>query len=269
MQYAAICVADSFVSLELPAPEAEVVPGVQWGSFDAFPSPAYWAYQVHARKVCGIGIEYRLGASLKEEVGACLLGGYGIPAAVGLAAFSHLKARNAFEGESPDQATLLEWLSEPIAMGQRTVKYRFARQKAKYLSEALKTLDDELAPCDNGKALRNWLLQIPGIGFKTASWIARNWLNADDVAILDIHVYRAGILAGFFEPTTSIDRHYERLEEQFLEFAFGLNVRASELDATIWHEMMSSRITVHRILAESSDDLHPPTSAAPTPTNRF
>lgn len=252
MQNASICIADRFVFIELPSPDAEVIPGVRWGSFDAFPSPAYWAYQVHARKVCGIGIQYKLGASLKEEVGACLLGGHGIPAAVGLAAFSHLKERNAFEGKSPDLPTLQKWLSEPITMGERQVKYRFAAQKAKYLSEALRKLDDELAPCESGRALRTWLLQIPGIGFKTGSWIARNWLNADDVAILDIHVYRAGILAGFFDPTASIDRHYERLEEQFLQFALGLNVRASELDATIWYEMMSSRLTVHRILSESN-----------------
>lgn len=252
MQHAAICVAEGFVCLELPAPEAEVIPGVRWGSFDAFPSPAYWAYQVHARNVCGIGIQYKLGASLKEEVGACLLGGHGIPAAVGLAAFSHLKDRDAFEGKAPDLEKLQQWLTEPISIGERTVKYRFARQKAKYLSIALRKLDDEIAPCDTGKALRNWLLHIPGIGFKTASWIARNWLNADDVAILDIHVYRAGIIGGFFDRAASIDRHYERLEEQFLRFALGLNVRPSELDATIWHEMMSSRLTVHRILAESA-----------------
>ncbi|MDZ3993341.1 hypothetical protein PspTeo4_24872 [Pseudomonas sp. Teo4] len=47
-------------------------------------------------------------------------------------------------------------------------------------------------PLHSGRALRDWLLELPGIGYKTASWVARNWLDADDVAILDIHILRAG-----------------------------------------------------------------------------
>jgi endonuclease III len=41
-------------------------------------------------------------------------------------------------------------------------------------------------------------MSLPGIGPKTASWIARNWLDADDVAILDIHIMRVGQVIGLF-----------------------------------------------------------------------
>ena len=101
----------------------------------------------------------------------------------------------------------------------------------------------------SGRALRDWLTRIPGIGFKTASWVARNWLDADDVAILDIHILRAGVLAGFLDSTLTVERHYRELEEQFLAFSAGLGVRASELDALMWYEMMASRTSVARGLS--------------------
>ena len=95
--------------------------------------------------------------------------------------------------------------------------------------------------------VRDWLLALPGIGYKTASWIARNWLDADDVAILDIHVLRAGALAGFFERELTVERDYLQLEDQFLKFSRAIGVRASELDAVIWLEMMSSSATVRNL----------------------
>jgi hypothetical protein len=72
-------------------------------------------------------------------------------------------------------------------------------------------------------------------------------LDADDVAILDIHIFRAGILAGFFSSGMTVDRHYFELEDKFLEVAAALNVSAAELDAVIWHEMQQSR-SVHFLL---------------------
>lgn len=133
-------------------------------------------------------------------------------------------------------------------MNGRMVKYRFAKQKARYLAAALQKLSTEYPPQSSGKALRDWLLDIPGIGYKTASWVARNWLDADDVAILDIHILRAGLLGKFFDSSLTVERNYLQLEEQFIRFSKGLGVKASELDALIWLEMMSSAATVHSIM---------------------
>ncbi|TYB27975.1 8-oxoguanine DNA glycosylase, partial [Aggregatibacter actinomycetemcomitans] len=36
----------------------------------------------------------------------------------------------------------------------------------------------------------------------------------------------------------TVEKNYLKLEEQFLEFAQALGVRTSELDATIWYDMM-------------------------------
>lgn len=239
------------VRVDLPSPLTELLPGVNWGAIDAFPSPAYWAYQVFAKRILGQTINYKLGGTLREEVGACLLGGHGIPAAVGLAAYHHLRVLGAFGEVPPDEATLHKWLSQPLHMGERQVRYRFARQKAKYLSAALQRLSQEDAPSKTGRALRDWLIDIPGIGYKTASWIARNWLRADDVAILDIHILRAGQFAGFFPSNLKVERHYRELETIFLEFSDKLGVKASELDAVIWLEMMSSPNTVRAMMKPS------------------
>ncbi len=248
MQLGAIFMDRVVFNVELPKAEAEVIPGVPWGAMEAFPTPAYWAYQVYARRLTGNRINYKLGATLKEEVGACLLGGHGIPANVGVAAFHHVRARGAFGDDPPSEDMLLEWLLEPLAIDERKVRYRFAKQKARYLSAALQKLSVELPPLANGKELRNWLLDIPGIGYKTASWVARNWLDADDVAILDIHILRAGLLGNFFESNLTVERNYLELEEQFIRFSKGLGVRASELDALMWLEMMSSSATVHSLM---------------------
>lgn len=248
MQLGAIFMGQAVFNVELPKADDEVIPGVPWGSMEAFPTPAYWAYQVYARRLTGDRINYKLGTTLKEEVGACLLGGHGIPAAVGLAAFHHIKDCGAFGDTPPSEDTLLEWLKQPLEIEGRHIRYRFAKQKAHYLSAALNKLSEELPPLHTGKALRDWLLDIPGIGYKTASWIARNWLDADDVAILDIHILRAGLLGKFFESNLTVERHYLRLEEQFIRFSKGLGVRASELDALMWLEMMSSPTTVHNII---------------------
>jgi N-glycosylase/DNA lyase len=243
------------IHIELPSASTALLPGVKWGAIDAFPSPAYWAYQVLSKRILGNTINYKLGNTLREEIGACLLGGHGIPAAIGLAAFDRLRELGAFGETPPNEATLFQWLSQPINMGDRQVRYRFARQKAKYLGAALQRISQEQAPSTTGRALRDWLLDIPGIGYKTASWIARNWLRADDVAILDIHILRAGLLAGFFPSTLKVERHYKELEELFLNFSEKLGVKASELDAVIWWEMMSSPNTVRAIMKPSENPI--------------
>lgn len=247
-QIAAILTRNGSIQLELPAANTELISGVRWGAVDAFPTPAYWSYQVLARRMIGRSANFRLGRTLAEEVGACLLGGHGIPAAIGLAAYERLRCQGAFADIPPSEEQISTWLHEPLHIGSRRVKYRFASQKARYLAGALPLLLD--APIfKEGKALRDWLLRAPGIGLKTASWIARNWLSADDVAILDIHIMRVGQAIGLFPCALTVERHYLELEDLFLKFSKLLDVRASELDAVIWYEMASSPQTV-RVLME-------------------
>jgi thermostable 8-oxoguanine DNA glycosylase len=261
-QTAAIFSKVGAVRLELPSSDIEVLPGVRWGSVDAFPTPAYWVYQVFHKRLQGGPPQYKLGRTLAEEVGACLLGGHGIPAAVGIAAFERLRAHGAFACETASQEQLRQWLQEPLRVGDKAVRYRFAAQKAKYLSASLTALRQH-PEFDTGRALRNWLVTLPGIGLKTASWVARNWLSADDVAILDIHIVRFGQAIGLFPPGMTVERNYLELEELFLEFSRRVDVRASELDAVIWYEMANSPLTV-RTLVNTLEDSDVSTGKLPS-----
>uniref|UniRef100_E6QWK0 HhH-GPD domain-containing protein n=1 Tax=mine drainage metagenome TaxID=410659 RepID=E6QWK0_9ZZZZ len=225
--------------MELPSSDTILMNGVRWGAIDAFPTPAYWQYQVIARRLVSRPTGYKLGGTLTEEVAACLLGGHGIPASVGIAAYERLRKLGAFTGTPPSEEQFEAWLREPLQIGQRQVRYRFAAQKARYLAAALRLVQSS-PTFQAGKQLRDWLMQLPGIGPKTASWIARNWMDADDVAILDIHIVRVGRSIGIFPQYLTVERHYFELESLFLQFSQALDVRASELDAVIWYEMASS-----------------------------
>jgi thermostable 8-oxoguanine DNA glycosylase len=201
------------------------------------------------RRISGGPPQYKLGRTLAEEVGACLLGGHGIPAKVGLAMFDKLRSYGAFSGETPSQEQLLSWLMQPVAVGGKEVRYRFASQKSKYLAQALDAMPNAPA-VQSGRALRDWLRELPGIGYKTASWVARNWLSADDVAILDIHILRFGQAIGLFPSTLTVERHYLELEDLFLNLCAHMDVRPSELDAVVWHEMATSPLTVKSLVSE-------------------
>ena len=106
IQTAAILTRTGSIQVELPSANVELMEGVRWGSVDAFPTPAYWAYQVVARRLVGKPAGYRLGRTLAEEVAACLLGGHGIPATVGLAAYDRMRERGALSGGAVCEADL-------------------------------------------------------------------------------------------------------------------------------------------------------------------
>ncbi|MDM0108660.1 hypothetical protein QTH97_27185 [Variovorax sp. J22R24] len=232
---------------ELPSAGIELMPGVCWGAVDAFPTPAYWVFQTLNRRMNSAPLRYRLGRSLAEEVGACLLGGHGIPAEVGLAAYERMRLKDAFNPRAiPTEESVLDWLAEPLEVATRRVRYRFAAQKSRYLAACLPIVHD--APSfATGRQLRDWLLALPGIGPKTASWVARNWMDADDVAILDVHILRFGQAIGLFDTSMKVEKDYLKLESLFLEFSSRVDVRPSELDAVIWYEMANSPLAVRAL----------------------
>ena len=93
----------------------------------------------------------------------------------------------------------------------RHVRYRFAQQKSKYVAQFLDKFG-ELPAVSKTKVVRDWLTQFNGIGPKTASWVVRNWFDSDDVAIIDVHLHRAGLLAGFFYSDDNPAKNYQAME---------------------------------------------------------
>lgn len=222
--------------LQLPSPDSQLLPGIQWGAFDELMTPAYWKGQAWQHEQLGSYDELQLGHSLTEEIAACLLGGYGMPAELGLAAYRRLRDRGLL-GTVPTVAALESALSEPFVVGGGVSRrYRFPRQKARYLAGCLRAIQG-VDPPTSDRTLRDLLVQLPGIGPKTASWVVRNHRGSDAVAIIDVHILRAGRHVGLFPVSWQPQQYYDQLESAFLEFAAALDVRVSLLDALIWDYM--------------------------------
>jgi N-glycosylase/DNA lyase len=205
-----------------------------WGQPHHLGTAAYWTEQTRRRPSPA---NYRIGETLEEEVVACILGGYGITAKVGLGAFEALKADGLIRhGVAPGE--IEDRLSRPIQLPNSTkeVRYRFAKQRATRVAGALEQIRPKNAPSDP-KQMRDWLLPLPGVGPKTASWIVRNWTGSETQAIVDIHLRRAGIAAGFFQPTWSLPMDYALFEEAFREIGRIASVSLAALDACIWDQM--------------------------------
>lgn len=226
--------------LHLPAPQEQVMPGVRWGGFEHFFTPAYWVSQLWMLSDDPLPLTYKLGRTLKEETAACMLGGHGITAEMCLAAYDALRERGLLHCAKVTPPELAAVLKEPLRLEGRLCRYRFPNKKAEFLAPVLNALSDDEPPAEDHKRFRNWFLQFTGVGLKTASWITRNWLGSGQVAILDVHVIRCARLCGLFDPHHDPARHYLAMEARFLEFASRLCVDAAKLDVLIWQQMRSA-----------------------------
>jgi N-glycosylase/DNA lyase len=235
----------------LPPADAEILPGVKWGRCEELFTPAYWKVQYYFHKDDFCKDYYCVGSSLLDEICACILGGYGMPAEMGFAAYDRLKNFGLLV-KGAEHALIESALSFPFCMDDRMVRYRFPRQKAKFIFELLSRSDLDTIPQYNDLELRNWLLTVSGIGLKTASWIVRNWLCSDRVAILDIHIYRAGLIAGFFAKSDTIEKDYLKMEEQYLAFAKALEVSPANLDSLIWLQLKMANTLALNILKQAN-----------------
>lgn len=210
----------------------DIIPGVPLGRAEDVFSPAFWREMAQSSQRGDFGT-LELGRNMTEELAACMLGGYGMPAELGLAAYWRLRERCLlFPGVT---AELLEKaLLEPFE-GRR---YRFPRQKARYLSASLERLP-QLSEKRSDVALRDDLAELPGIGLKTASWVVRNRRQSGEVAVLDVHIVRAGHYVGLFKPGMDPARHYRAMEARFVALARALHVHAAHLDSAMWQVMRS------------------------------
>lgn len=235
----------------LPCADKEILPGVKWGRCEELFTPAYWKIQYHFHENEFCKDYYCVGNSLLEEVCACILGGYGMPAEMGFAAFDRLKNHGLLV-PGIDLKTIETALSIPFCLDDKLVRYRFPRQKAKFLFAFLDRPDLESIPEHNDLELRKWLSTVTGIGLKTASWIVRNWLCSDRVAILDIHIHRAGLIAGFFSEDDTIERDYLKMEKQYLAFSEALEVSPANLDSLIWLQLKMANTLAINILKQKN-----------------
>jgi thermostable 8-oxoguanine DNA glycosylase len=234
MQRIGAVVGEDIRFIDLPAQDEEVLPGVRWGDAGLLLTPAWIAKHAHMRRMLGEfeGLFEPRRRPLVEDVVFCLLGGFGIKAELATAAYHALRLAGLFTSHLTASGILAE-LKRPLDVDGRQVRYRFPNGRARYIDGAMRYLE-RTEPPSQAIALRNYLLGIPGVGQKTASYIVRNHLGADDVAILDIHVVRAGQIACMFPESVRLPRDYGKLEDIFLAFARAADVSAACLDLTIW-----------------------------------
>lgn len=223
---------------QIPDAEKEVMPGVLWGEPWQLFTPAYWLSQLWMANLDQVAESpYRARGSLAEELTFCLLGGHGITAELATAAFqaccSEKLISNLETSAEKWEATLLR----PLLLNERSIRYRYPRQKARFLSSAMGFLRTNSLAEHSGRQLRDALLTITGVGPKTAGWVARNYLDTDEVAILDIHLVRAGLLCNLFVPEQRVERDYFVMEDRYIKFCRALEVRPSVLDCLIWDQM--------------------------------
>ena len=226
------------VRRELPDAADWVMQGVRWGNHWEIFSPAYWLSQLWMSDLeLQRHSPYKARGTLTEELVFCMLGGYGITAELATAAFEACRNAGLVSHHSASEADWSAVLSTPLTVQNRKLKYRYPNQKSRFLAGAMAHISKHPICAGSGKELRNSLLDIPGVGPKTAGWIARNYLDADDVAILDIHLIRAGQLCNLFSPTFRIERDYFAMEERFIQFCGALKARPATLDCLIWDQM--------------------------------
>lgn len=236
----------------LPNCSDEVLPGIKWGNYCQLYTPAFWKY-LYVQSDLPVNYDsHRLGRTIIEEVVACLLGGYGIPSEMGLLAYDRLKKLDLIH-PLVSHRKIYAALSKPFnSNGGKKVFYRFYNQKSNYIFEFLQRSDLSDLENYNDKELRKVLLTIKGIGPKTASWITRNWMKSENVAILDIHILRAGKIAGIFKETDDVSKQYFELENAYINFCKAMDVLPSNMDAIIWSYMKKSSKLAIKIISYSN-----------------
>ncbi len=249
MQEFHVVVGDRLERYELPSADAEWSPGRKWGNAAVLLTPAWITKQAMMRWRQG-AYEGQFGSdatSLVDEVTFCLLSGFGVRAEIARAAFTRLRDEGCLRS-APDPMAIQRLLESPLDVDGRRVRYRFPRVRAQYIAGAIEYLESlKIAQTDTD--LRRQLMGIRGIGPKTASFIVRNHLASDKVAIIDIHLLRAGRISGIFPRKLYLPRDYGALEQWFLSFAAASRVPAGVLDIAIWETM---RIISPRRLAAAA-----------------
>ncbi len=234
-----------WVTLTLPPAEEPIHNGasVTWGDAGTIFTPAFW----RARYWMDIDLggltkkTYKLGHSLQEETVACLLGGYGITAESSMAYLERFKELDIFSKEKISQDDIWEILQTPLLISGSKQRYRFWKNKGIYIHAVLTTHKNRLKKLEyfkgDPKEFREELMQMKGIGIKTASWITRNWLDTNSIAVIDIHIHRALQLLGMNAPLPNSDSKYLQSETYFIDLANAINTSVNFFDILVWDYM--------------------------------
>ena len=184
---------------------------------------------------------------VEDELLFCLLGGYGITEEHGRSAWQAVRRLEPFSEVWRDDdlftrvmATLERPQFEPRRADGSLRRYRFPKRKAAIIVKARgwvhsrKPLDECLLYWDDPKDRRRILLECPGLGLKSASWLLRNLGMGDGLAVLDVHLVRALQDAKRIANEIRLPRDYYAVEQAFLDWCHELNAPSAAFDLFIW-----------------------------------
>ena len=192
-------------------------------------------------------------AEVEHELLFCLMGGFGVSYEHGLTASQIVWQLEPFSEELEDcqlfdlisSALIRPQFGPPKADGTLR-RYRYPFQKASTIVKVRnwlrcnKPLHERLLEFGSCQERRVFLIGCPGIGMKTASWLLRNLGLGTELAIIDIHVYRALVEAGRIPISTRLPRDYGIAEKAFLEWCKELGAPPDAFDLFIWHRQRES-----------------------------
>ncbi len=208
---------------------------VEWGNYEVFGTPAFWVNRTAMERYEERLAERASGGHIESVVVFGLLGGSGISAEVARAAQSVVLDLLA-ENSGATAGEIEERLQKPLPGGLG--RYRFPRQRSQRIVAALAQLRSEPPP-EDPLDLRQYLRRLRGVGPQTSAHIVRNLTGSAEVAIVGIWLVRALTWAGIFKPQWRVQRHYDRFEQTFLQYAAHGNVQPGALDLCIWEKARS------------------------------
>ena len=185
---------------------------------------------------------------IEDELLFCLLGGFGITFEHGRSASATIRQLRPFSSDWNDEQLFEAILSalmrpqfEPRRRNGSLRRYRFPKQKASVIVKARQwvhsqdPLDELLLQLGNAKDRRSFLSECPGMGFKSSSWLLRNLGIGSELAIIDVHVFRALLKAKRIPDDLQIPKDYEMAEEAFLAWCDEIDAPSAAFDLFVWH----------------------------------
>ncbi|MEN6511386.1 MAG: hypothetical protein ABFD00_06080 [Chloroherpetonaceae bacterium] len=187
-----------------------------------------------------------------DEFFFCLLGGYGVKYELNKSAFLILKEKGYFNKENDweDILGISQGITNELLKKQFTLDYskgklrayRFPYSKGDIIAKAgnwLKVmcnfhLDELFLKESNSKQNRLCLISCPGFGLKSASWLLRNIGMGNDLAILDIHVYRTLQELRLIPEEFFIPKNYLEIEDSYCNICRIINAKTEAMDLIIW-----------------------------------
>ncbi|HHY22249.1 MAG TPA: hypothetical protein GX525_10325 [Bacilli bacterium] len=191
----------------------------------------------------------KIESDLLKELTLCILSS-SIKYEVALLYTEKLEKQNCFIkalNNELDAEQICEFLTEPISLNGRLIRYRFPKSKSEQLFKTINniygtknTIKEILINAGTSIDARDSLTSIcVGIGYKQASMFLRNVGFSYELAIIDTHIIDYLKLVDVLSPNASVrnQSEYSKVESLYSNYAKSKQFDIKKLDIAIWNVM--------------------------------